>query len=99
MTRLLCAFLVLALLTGGTGPSHIPAAAAAETASATLGDSGDGRTVDSDSAIGVLAAAGCGLFTRLTVITAGTQVGIIAGAVACCLLMLVDCIEDKAPAK
>ncbi|HVP14457.1 MAG TPA: hypothetical protein VMS88_02870 [Terriglobales bacterium] len=98
MRRMLCTFLVLALLTGGIGPIHVPAATAAQTAGATIGDSGD-RAADTDSAIGVLAAAGCGLFTRLTIITAGTQVGIIAGAVACCLLMLVDCAADKPPAK
>jgi hypothetical protein len=43
-----------------------------------------------DSAWGVVAAAGCGLFTRWTIMTGGTQVGTIVGAVACCLYVLVD---------
>ncbi len=67
-----------------------PASVAAAGASG-LTDSGLTIGVFSpNSAVGVLAAAGCGFFARWTVLTAGTQVGIIAGAVACCALALVD---------
>jgi hypothetical protein len=48
------------------------------------------RTVTPDTALGALAAVGCGLFVRVTIATAGTQVGTIAGAVACCGYMLFD---------
>jgi hypothetical protein len=43
-----------------------------------------------DSALGALAAVGCGFMVRATIATAGTQVGTIAGAVACCGFMLLD---------
>ena len=48
------------------------------------------RTECPDTAIGALAAIGCGFFVRATIITAGTQVGTIVGAVACCGYMLFD---------
>ncbi len=53
--------------------------------------------VNADSRIGVIAAAGCGFFTRWTILTGGTQVGIIVGAVACCLLALVDTLAPDTP--
>ena len=43
-----------------------------------------------DTALGALAAIGCGLMVRATLVTAGTQVGTIAGAIACCGYMLFD---------
>lgn len=46
----------------------------------------------SDSALGGLAAIGCGIFVRATIVTGGTQVGTIVGAVACCGLMLFDAL-------
>lgn len=42
------------------------------------------------SIVGALAAAGCGLFIRVTIATGGSQVGTIAGAVACCLYAALD---------
>ena len=45
---------------------------------------------DPYSIAGALAAAGCGLFIRVTIATGGTQVGTIAGAVACCLYAALD---------
>ena len=41
---------------------------------------------------GALAAIGCGIFVRATIVTAGTQVGTIVGAVACCGYMLFDAL-------
>ncbi len=46
--------------------------------------------VTTDSWLGGLAAVGCGVFVRATIITAGTQVSTIAGAVACCAYMMID---------
>ena len=50
----------------------------------------DRPTVQPDSALGALASIGCGIFVRASIITAGTQVGTIVGAVACCSYMLFD---------
>ena len=50
----------------------------------------DGPTVQTDTALGALASIGCGLFVRASIVTAGTQVGTIVGAVACCGFMLFD---------
>jgi hypothetical protein len=50
----------------------------------------DQPTVQPDSALGALASIGCGIFVRASIITAGTQVGTIVGAVACCGFMLFD---------
>ena len=48
-----------------------------------------------DSRLGVLAAIGCGIFVRATVVTAFTQMGTIVGAVACCGYMIFDaCTEN-----
>lgn len=49
-----------------------------------------GVVVGTDSWLGGLAAIGCGVMVRATIITAGTQVGTIAGAVACCSYMALD---------
>ena len=45
-----------------------------------------------DTALGALAAIGCGIMVRATLVTAGTQVGTIAGAIACCGYMLFDAL-------
>ena len=50
----------------------------------------DQPTVQPDTAAGALAAIGCGFFVRASIVTAGTQVGTIVGAVACCGFMLFD---------
>ena len=50
----------------------------------------DSSTVYPDTALGALAAIGCGIFVRASIVTAGTQVGTIVGAVACCSYMLFD---------
>ena len=42
--------------------------------------------------LGGLAAVGCGIFVRATIVTAGTQVGTIAGAVACCAYAVIDLV-------
>jgi hypothetical protein len=47
-------------------------------------------TLAADSWLGGLAAVGCGVMVRATVITAGTQVGTIIGAVACCGYVMFD---------
>jgi len=46
--------------------------------------------VQPDTALGALASIGCGFFVRVTLVTGGTQVGTIVGAVACCSYMLFD---------
>jgi len=46
--------------------------------------------VGGESWVGGVAAIGCGLFTRATIVTGGAFVGTIAGAVACCALMILD---------
>jgi hypothetical protein len=48
----------------------------------------DRPAVEPDTAMGALAAIGCGIFVRATLVTAGTQVGTIVGAVACCGFMV-----------
>jgi hypothetical protein len=50
----------------------------------------DRPTLQPDTALGALASIGCGVFVRATLVTAGTQVGTIVGAVACCGYMLFD---------
>ena len=47
-------------------------------------------TARPDTALGALASIGCGVFMRATIYTAGTQIGTIVGAVACCGYMLFD---------
>ena len=43
-----------------------------------------------DSWMGGVAAIGCGIMIRATIYTAGTQVGTIAGAIACCGFAMFD---------
>jgi hypothetical protein len=45
-----------------------------------------------DTTLGAWAAIGCGIMVRATLVTGGTQVGTIAGAVACCGYMLFDAL-------
>jgi len=54
----------------------------------------DRPEVGPDSMLGGLAAVGCGFFVRVTIVTAGTQVGTIVGAVACCGYMLFDAFAE-----
>jgi hypothetical protein len=79
--------LALALAT-----SFTPRATLAQTASDPLAGAAAGLddSTDPNSVVGALAAAGCGFFVRATLVTGGTQVGTIAGAVACCLYMAFD---------
>lgn len=49
-------------------------------------------TVTTDSLLGGLAVVGCGIFVRATIVTAGTQVATIIGAVACCTYAILDLI-------
>ncbi len=50
----------------------------------------DSPAVQTDTALGAVASIGCGIFVRASIVTAGTQVGTIVGAVACCGFMLFD---------
>jgi hypothetical protein len=50
----------------------------------------DQPAVQLDTALGAWASIGCGVFVRASIVTAGTQVGTIVGAVACCSYMLFD---------
>jgi hypothetical protein len=50
----------------------------------------DQPSVQPDTAAGALASIGCGFFVRASIVTAGTQVGTIVGAVACCSFMVFD---------
>ena len=52
----------------------------------------DVPTIGPDTVLGAAAAVGCGIFVRATLVTGGTQVGTIAGAVACCGYMLFDAL-------
>jgi len=52
----------------------------------------DQPTIQPDTALGALASIGCGIFVRASIVTAGTQVGTIVGAVACCGYMLFDAL-------
>jgi hypothetical protein len=52
----------------------------------------DRPEVQPDTALGALASIGCGIFVRATIVTAGTQVGTIVGAVACCGYMVFDAL-------
>ncbi len=77
--------LIIALAPTGAALATVPSDPAATEAS------GDGTD---ESRWGVLAAIGCGAFVRATIITAGTQIGTIVGAVACCGYMLFDAGTD-----
>ena len=47
-------------------------------------------SVGAESWMGALAAVGCGVMIKATVMTGGTAVGTIAGAIACCGFVLLD---------
>ena len=80
----LCALLALLALVPVAAPAQVAATAA--TTDAPEFD----PTVGTDTLLGGLAAVGCGIFVRATIVTAGTQVATIIGAVACCGYMLLD---------
>jgi hypothetical protein len=88
LERKCAATLALALALTLAGP---PPAAHARPGAGTgaAGTAGTGTSLQ-DSALGGLAAMGCGFMVRATIVTGGTQVGTIAGAVACCAYMLLD---------
>ena len=84
-------FPLLALIAGlAFLPPVAPARAVVPEAPRTASLAGQGRTASTDTAVGALAAIGCGFFVRVTLVTGGTQVGTIVGAVACCGYMLFD---------
>jgi hypothetical protein len=89
-----CLFTLLVLL---CGLALMPMAVAAQTddAAATPGTPPLDATITTDSWLGGLAAVGCGVMVRATIVTGGTQVGTIAGAVACCGYMLLDLLIDS----
>jgi hypothetical protein len=68
----------------------VPFAALAQSGIAEDGPPPASDPVTSDTWLGALAAIGCGFMVRATIATAGTQVGTIAGAVACCGYALFD---------
>jgi hypothetical protein len=73
----------------------LPPAALAESGAPAPPPAGQGAPIDRpptqpDTVLGALASVGCGVFVRATIVTAGTQVGTIVGAVACCGYMLFD---------
>jgi len=73
----------------------LPPAAVAQDAAPAAAPSGQADAIDRpevqlDTAAGAVAAIGCGIFVRATLVTAGTQVGTIVGAVACCGFMFFD---------
>lgn len=77
--------------------SLLPPAAIAQDAAPTPTAGGPTTVTDrpdaqSDSLLGGLAAVGCGVFVRATLVTGGTQVGTIVGAVACCGFMVFDAL-------
>ena len=79
----------------------LPPAAFAQVGVLAPGPSGqaaqiDQPTVQPDTAVGAWAAIGCGIFVRASIATAGTQVGTIVGAVACCGYMLFDAFVVEA---
>lgn len=71
-------------------PPAAPARAAPAADPAVQTPPGRDRTESPDTAAGGFAAIGCGFFVRASIATAGTQVGTIVGAVACCGYMLFD---------
>jgi hypothetical protein len=82
-------FVLIAALT------FLPLAVLAKADVPARGAGGGGILIDRpraqpDTAMGALASIGCGFFVRASIATAGTQVGTIVGAVACCGFMLFD---------
>ncbi len=87
--------LITLLLAGALAVT--PALAAAQVAGPPASDDATQTTlgpgqVGDDTWLGALAAIGCGFMVKATIATAGTQVGTIAGAVACCGYALFDAI-------
>ncbi len=69
-----------------------PALAAAQTTAppAAADQAQTGMGAGDESWMGGVAAIGCGIMIRATIYTAGTQVGTIAGAIACCGFAMFD---------
>lgn len=78
-------FALALLLTAALTPMAAVATMAQDATDPPAPDTGDSR-------LGVIAAIGCGLFTRAAAID--PQPGIIAGAVACCAFMIFDGLAD-----
>ena len=74
----------------------LPLAAPAQTSAPATPPGGptvvDRPALQPDTALGAFASIGCGFFVRATLVTAGSQVGTIVGAVACCGYMLFDAL-------
>ncbi len=72
-----------------------PLTAPAQTTDPVADPAGAYENQTGNSVIGVFAAAGCGLFWRATVATAGTQVGTWVGVVAFCGYVIFDAMTDN----
>jgi hypothetical protein len=94
MRRLPLTCLALLALVAATALAPLPAAGALVATGPSACDVAGTAAASPQSRLGVLAAIGCGFFCRATVVTAGTQVGTIVGAVACCGYMLFDAFTD-----
>ena len=95
MRRLAIALLLPLVLVAGLALAPASSAGAGATARvSTCGLPGISGTSSPDSRLGVLAAIGCGFFWRATIVTAGTQMGTIVGAVACCGYLVFDAMTE-----
>jgi hypothetical protein len=77
----------------------LPLTALAQTGAPATSPGGQETVIDRpaqqpDTALGALASIGCGFFVRVTIVTGGSQVGTIVGAVACCGYMLFDALVE-----
>ena len=90
MSRILRAPVLLLALMLTLAVPVLPGHAAAATR---VVSTGSARPVaGSDTALGALAAIGCGFMVRATIATGGSQVATIAGAIACCGFVLFDVV-------
>ena len=86
----LIALAVVCLCALTPGPSAaLPAAAQPQSASLDVSS-----PPASDTWVGALAAIGCGLSIKVTILTGGTVVATIAAAVSTCALMILDGLLD-----
>jgi hypothetical protein len=86
------AFTFLALLALLGALTLAPAPAPAQDAAVPADAAPVEAALAPDTWLGGLAAVGCGIFVRASIVTAGTQVGTIAGAVACCAYAVIDLV-------